>query len=91
MAGGIKVEDPAIDLAVCVAIVSSLEDMPVREKMAFAAEIGLGGELRTVNKMESRIAEAEKLGFSEIYVSSQALKPEVTSKYKIKIKLILGF
>lgn len=59
IAGGIKVEDPAIDLAVCVSIVSSFEDISVSDKIAFAGEIGLGGEIRAVNKIEQRISEAE--------------------------------
>jgi len=69
MAGGIRVEDPAIDLAVCVSIISSLHDVPVSEKHCFAAEVGLSGELRAVNKIENRIVEAEKLGFDVIYTS----------------------
>lgn len=69
MAGGIRVEDPAIDLAVCVAVLSSLHDVSIPEKVCFAAEVGLGGELRAVNRIENRIAEAEKLGFETIYVS----------------------
>ena len=69
MAGGIRVEDPAIDLAVCVAILSSLHDVSVSDKVCFAAEVVLGGELRAVNRIENRIAEAEKLGFKAIYIS----------------------
>ena len=88
MAGGIKVEDPAIDLAVCVAIVSSLEDIPVEDKVAFAAEVGLGGELRPVSRLGNRIAEAEKLGFRTIYVSSQAGKSVEAGKNKIKIQYL---
>ncbi len=69
MAGGIKVEDPAIDLAVCISIISSMEEIAISDKICFAAEVGLGGELRAVNRIEQRISEAEKLGFQEIYVS----------------------
>lgn len=69
MAGGIRVEDPAIDLAVCIAVLSSLHDVSIPEKVCFAAEVGLGGELRAVNRIDNRIAEAEKLGFEVIYVS----------------------
>lgn len=86
MAGGIKVEDPAIDLAVCAAIISSLEEISISEKACFAAEVGLGGELRTVNRLENRIAEAEKLGFEEIYVSKFGLKGLNLKNYKIAIK-----
>ncbi|HCW06434.1 MAG TPA: DNA repair protein RadA, partial [Cytophagales bacterium] len=69
MAGGIYVEDPAIDLALCASIISSMEEIPVSDKICFAAEIGLGGELRAVNRIDQRISEAEKLGFEKIFVS----------------------
>ncbi|TRX61363.1 DNA repair protein RadA [Fulvivirga sp. M361] len=85
MAGGIKVEDPAIDLAVCAAIVSSLEEITVSEKVCFAAEVGLGGELRTVNRLDARIAEAEKLGFEEIYISKYGMKALENGKHTIKV------
>ncbi|MFN8437397.1 MAG: DNA repair protein RadA [Cytophagales bacterium] len=87
IAGGIKVEDPAIDLAVCVSIVSSFEDISVSDKIAFAGEIGLGGEIRAVNKIEQRISEAEKLGFTEIYVSKFNKGLDATSS-SIKIKAV---
>jgi DNA repair protein RadA/Sms len=86
MAGGIKVEDPAIDLAVCVSLISSLEEMPASDKICFAAEIGLGGELRAVNRVEQRISEAEKLGFQEIYISKFNQKGLDQQKSKICIK-----
>lgn len=79
-------EDPAIDLAVCVAIVSSLEEIPLSSKTCVAAEVGLGGEIRAVNRIENRIAEAEKLGFTEILVSKFSMKGVDTSRYKIEIK-----
>lgn len=85
MAGGIKVEDPAIDLAVCCSIISSLEEISISDKACFAAEVGLGGELRAVNRIENRIAEAEKLGFEEIYVSKYGVKGIDPAKYKIAI------
>lgn len=86
MAGGIKVEDPAIDLAICISIVSSLEEIPTSDKICFAAEIGLGGELRAVNRIDQRISEAEKLGFSEIYISKYNQKSIDIKKGKIQIK-----
>lgn len=86
MAGGITVEDPAIDLAVCVSIVSSFEELPVSDKICFAAEIGLGGELRAVNRIDQRISEAEKLGFTEIYVSRYSQKSIDNKKVKINVK-----
>jgi DNA repair protein RadA/Sms len=86
MAGGIKVEDPAIDLAICVSIISSMEEIPVSDKICFAAEVGLGGELRAVNKIEQRISEAEKLGFTEMYISKFSVKGIDVNKTKIQIK-----
>lgn len=86
MAGGIKVEDPAIDLAICVSIISSMEEIPISDKICFAAEIGLGGELRAVNRIDQRITEAEKLGFNEIYISKYSQKALDLSKCKIQVK-----
>jgi DNA repair protein RadA/Sms len=86
MAGGIRVEDPAIDLAVCISIISSMEEIAVSDKVCFAAEIGLGGELRAVNRIDQRISEAEKLGFKEIYISKYNQKAIDASKSKIVIK-----
>jgi DNA repair protein RadA/Sms len=86
MAGGIRVEDPAIDLAVCISIISSMEEIAVSDKVCFAAEIGLGGELRAVNRIDQRISEAEKLGFKEIYISKYNQKAIDVSKSKIVIK-----
>lgn len=67
--GGISVDDPAIDLAVVAAILSSNEDEPILRDVCFAAEVGLSGEIRPVQRVEQRILEAEKLGFSTIFVS----------------------
>jgi DNA repair protein RadA/Sms len=67
--GGISVDDPAIDLAVIAAILSSNSDIPIDKGTCFAAEIGLAGEIRPVQRVEQRILEAEKLGFHTIYVS----------------------
>lgn len=86
MAGGIRVEDPAIDLAICISIISSMEEMPVSDKICFAAEVGLGGELRAVNRIDQRISEAEKLGFKEIYISKYNQKSLDLSKNKIVVK-----
>ncbi len=67
--GGISMDDPAIDLAVVAAILSSNEDIPIGEGYCFAGEVGLSGEIRPVNRVDQRIQEAEKLGFSTIFVS----------------------
>lgn len=69
IAGGIKVDDPAMDLAVVCAILSSNEDIEIDDKTCFAAEVGLSGEIRSVNRIEQRITEAEKLGFERIIIS----------------------
>ena len=69
IAGGIKVEDPAIDLAVVCAILSSNEDISIAQDICFAAEVGLSGEIRAVNRIDQRISEAEKLGFKKIILS----------------------
>lgn len=84
--GGITVDDPAIDLAVVAAILSSNEDEALQQDFCFAAEVGLSGEIRPVQRVEQRILEAEKLGFSTIFVSKYnkiALKNTV-----IKVQLI---
>jgi DNA repair protein RadA/Sms len=67
--GGISVDDPAIDLAVVASILSSNEDIAVGKEVCFAGEVGLSGEIRPVNRVEQRIQEAEKLGFSTIFIS----------------------
>jgi DNA repair protein RadA/Sms len=69
IAGGIKVNDPAIDLAVIAAILSSSADIAVSSKFCFAGEIGLSGEVRPVARIDQRISEAEKLGFQKIFIS----------------------
>jgi DNA repair protein RadA/Sms len=69
IAGGLKVEDPAIDLALICAILSSNEDIAINATVCFAGEVGLSGEIRPVNRIEQRIAEAERLGFEQIFIS----------------------
>jgi DNA repair protein RadA/Sms len=69
IAGGLKVEDPSIDLAVICALLSSFDDVPLPHNICFAGEVGLNGEIRAVNRIEQRIAEAEKLGFEKMIVS----------------------
>lgn len=83
IAGGISVNDPAIDLAVIVAILSSNQDVAVPQNYCFAAEVGLAGEIRPVNRIEQRILEAEKLGFEAILISKFAKISE--NKYNINI------
>jgi DNA repair protein RadA/Sms len=69
IAGGIKADDPSIDLAIVSALLSSYEDVALPQKVCFSGEVGLSGEIRAVNRIEQRIAEAEKLGFEKIIIS----------------------
>ena len=85
IAGGIRVEDPAIDLAVICSVLSSNEDLPVDPKICLAAEVGLNGEMRPVTRVEQRISEAEKMGFSQILVSKYNMKGLEKLKKKIEI------
>jgi DNA repair protein RadA/Sms len=85
IAGGIKVEDPGIDLALVCGVLSSNEDLPIAQNICFAAEVGLTGEIRPVSRIEQRISEAQKLGFEKIYISSYNLKGLDTRHYKIEI------
>src|SRR6201996_3710707 len=93
--GGIRVEDPAIDLGLAAAIVSSHQDIPIPFKTCFAGEIGLSGEIRAVNRIEQRIAEAQKLGFEQIFISKYNLpsggkdkRQMDLSRYKIDVKVV---
>lgn len=86
IAGGLRIEDPAIDLAVAVSIISSFEEVPIPQKSCFAAEVGLGGEIRAVNRIESRIMEAEKLGFEQIFISQHNMKGTNIGNKKIEVK-----
>ncbi|MBN2572320.1 MAG: DNA repair protein RadA [Ignavibacteriales bacterium] len=76
MAGGIRIDEPAVDLAVCCAIASSVYDKPVNKNYVLVGEIGLGGELRSVSQIEKRIQEAEKLGFNKIFIPNLNQKSE---------------
>lgn len=85
IAGGIKVEDPSIDLAVLCALLSSYEDVTLPQHICFAGEVGLSGEIRAVNRIEQRIAEAEKLGFEKILVSKYNQKGLAKQKFNIEV------
>jgi DNA repair protein RadA/Sms len=85
IAGGLKVEDPSIDLAVLVALLSSFEDVAVPHDVCFAGEVGLSGEIRAVNRIEQRIAEAEKLGFKKIILSKYNQKGMGKQKFNIEL------
>ena len=85
IAGGIKIEDTGVDLALVCAILSSNEDLFIPQNYCFAGEVGLTGEIRPVSKIDQRIAEAEKLGFSKIFISSYNLKGLENRKWNIEI------
>lgn len=85
IAGGLKVEDPATDLALAAAITSSNYDIPISQKICFSAEIGLTGEIRPVNRIEQRITEAEKLGFEKIFIAQTNFKSIQEKKYTIQV------
>lgn len=85
IAGGIRVDDPAIDLAVVCAILSSNEDIAINPKDCFAAEVGLSGEIRPVNRIDQRIAEADKLGFGRIFISKYNTKALEKMKFNIEV------
>jgi DNA repair protein RadA/Sms len=85
IAGGLKIEDPSIDLPMVCALLSSFEDIPLSQKICFTGEVGLSGEIRPVNRIEQRISEAEKLGFEKICVSKYNLKNIGKDKFNIEI------
>jgi len=85
IAGGIRVDDPAIDLAVIASVISSAEDVPIGNNICFAAELGLSGEIRAVSRTDSRIGEADKLGFEKIIVSKYSMRGIDIKNFSIEI------
>jgi len=85
IAGGLRVEDPAIDLAVVAALISSFEDVPIPSNTCFSGEVGLSGEIRAVTRIDQRIVEADKLGFERMFISKYNQKGIDKSKFKIEI------
>ncbi len=85
IAGGIRVSDPAIDLAVACAILSSNVDIPISPRYCFAAEMGLSGEVRPVSRVEQRIAEADRLGFEKIFISKYNARSLNKKRYNIEL------
>jgi DNA repair protein RadA/Sms len=83
IAGGLRIEDPGIDLGIVAAIVSSYESMPISSKICFVGEVGLSGEIRAVSRIEQRISEAEKLGFETVYLSKFNKLPKANVKINI--------
>jgi DNA repair protein RadA/Sms len=85
IAGGVKIDEPAIDLAVALSIYSSFKDIPVDSETVVIGELGLSGEVRTISYIEKRISEATKLGFKQIILPKNNLKNVDVKKYKSKI------
>lgn len=87
LAGGIRVDDPAIDLAIVSALLSSLMDISIPANVCFAGEVGLSGEIRAVNRVEQRIQEADRLGFRAIYLSryNKGIDPD---RYQIRVVML---
>lgn len=85
IAGGLRVQDPSIDLAVLAAVLSSNMDVPLDADTCLCGEVGLAGEIRSVNRLEQRIAEAEKLGFRRILIPAEQLERLDTKRYKIEV------
>lgn len=88
IAGGLKIEDPSIELAVVCALLSSYEDKALPSNVCLVGEIGLSGEIRAVNRIDQRIAEADKLGMDVIFIPKANAKGLDTKNYKIEIKTV---
>jgi DNA repair protein RadA/Sms len=88
IAGGLRIEDPSTDLAIICALLSSYDDTPLSSNICFAGEVGLNGEIRAVNRVEQRIAEAEKLGFEKIIISPFNKKALNKHQYKIEVTAV---
>ncbi len=85
LAGGMRVSDPAIDLAVACAVLSSNVDIAISPRICFAAELGLSGEVRPVSRVEQRIAEADRIGFERIFISKYNSREIDPKRYRIQI------
>jgi DNA repair protein RadA/Sms len=89
VAGGLKVTEPAIDLALAVALVSSLQDISVPKDICFAGEVGLSGEIRPVQQVDLRVAEATRLGYKKIYIPAGSnLEHHKKSTSVIQVRLL---
>lgn len=88
IAGGLRIEDPSIDLAIVCALLSSYEDTPLPSNVCFIGEVGLSGEIRAVNRIEQRIAEADKMGMDAIFIPKANTKGLDPGKFKIEIRSV---
>ena len=85
IAGGLRATDPAIDLSVVAAVLSSNGDMPIESDVCMAGEVGLSGEIRPVSRIDGRITEAQKLGFRRILIPSHNMNGLNPKQYKIEL------
>lgn len=85
IAGGVEIDEPAADLAVCCAIISSIKDIPADSLTCVVGEVGLGGEIRSISNLEKRIQESQKLGFKKIITPNQKINFNLN---ELKIKVI---
>ena len=85
IAGGMRVNDPALDLAVACSILSSNVDIPISPRYCFAAEVGLSGEVRPVSRIENRVSEAARLGFEKVFISKYDTRNLQLSDYGISL------
>jgi DNA repair protein RadA/Sms len=85
IAGGIRVDDPAIDLSITASLISSLQNVAIPRDLCFAGEVGLSGEIRAVTRIEQRIQESDRLGFKDIFISKYNFKGIDVKKYNIRI------
>ena len=90
IAGGIRVSDPAIDLAVACSVLSSNVDIPISPRYCFAAEMGLSGEVRPVSRVEQRVAEADRIGFEKIFVSKYNMRGINKKRFGLQIVEVAG-
>lgn len=88
VAGGIKVDDPSIDLALAAAIISSLQNVAVPDKFCFVGEVGLSGEVRPVQKIDQKLLEAERMGIDTIFISKYS-KYNVPANFRLNIQPIV--
>lgn len=85
IAGGIRINDPAVDLAVLLAVLSSAIDKPIPGSVCFAGEVGLNGEIRAVNRIRERVAEADRLGYKTFFLPQENLKNLSQKEYTLRL------
>lgn len=90
VAGGLRVDDPALDLAACISLIASLEGRVIPSDMVFCGEVGLGGEIRSVTRLENRLAEADRLGFQTIYIPGRQESRLESLRFGLRAEPVAG-